>query len=135
MTKNYDPTRYGALLMEALPSVIETEEENEKALAIVASLIDKGAEGGLSPEEERLMSLLAQLIENYEDKAYPLSEISPAERLRVLMSDNALKQKDLAGIFGGQSVVSQILSGKREITKDQAKNLSERFNLPVEVFI
>ncbi|MEQ1605163.1 MAG: transcriptional regulator [Pyrinomonadaceae bacterium] len=135
MTTNYDPSKYANLLVEHLPSVIETEEENDKALQVVLGLMKKGSERR-SPEEGRLLELLVTLIENFEDKAYPISEKSnPPVALRELMFEHQLKQKDMLEIFGSQGVVSQVLNGKREISKAQARKLSERFRLPVDVFI
>ena len=134
MTANYDPKAYAKLLVEYLPGVIQTEEENEKALAIVLHLMKKG-ERGRSPEESRLLELLATLIEGFEEKAYPMGESNPAVALRELMREHGLKQTDMLDIFGSQGTVSQVLSGKREISKSQARKLSERFRLPVDVFI
>jgi HTH-type transcriptional regulator/antitoxin HigA len=51
------------------------------------------------------------------------------------MEERDLKQADLADIFGGQPIVSDILNGKRHINARQAKALAERFHYPVEVFL
>ncbi len=51
------------------------------------------------------------------------------------MSEHGLKQTDMLDVFGPQGTVSQVLNGKREISKAQARNLSERFRLPIDVFI
>ena len=135
MTTNYDPQAYGRLLVEHLPGVIETEEDNEKALEIVGRLMKKG-EGNLSPEEDRLFDLLTTLIEDFEEKAYPMGEKSnPQVALRELMREHELKQTDMIDIFGSQGGVSLVLNGKREISKAQARRLSERFRLPVDIFI
>ena len=116
-------------------SKIETEEENEKALEFAGRLMKKG-EGNLSAEEARLLDLLATLIEDFEEKAYPMGETSnPAVAVRELMREHELKQTDMLDIFGSQGVVSQVLNGKREISKAQARKLSERFRLPIDVFI
>lgn len=135
MTTNYDPQKYGKLLVEYLPTVISTEEENERALEIAGRLMKKG-EDNLSPEEERLLDLLVTLIEDFEEKAYPMGEtFNPQIALRSLMEEHKLKQTDMLDIFGSQGVVSQVLNGKRSISKAQARRLSERFRLPVDVFI
>lgn len=135
MTTNYDPSKYANLLVEYLPGVIETEEENDKALQVVLGLMKKGDERR-SPEEGRLLELLVTLIEDFEDKAYPISEKSnPAVALRELMFEHQLKQNDMLEIFGSQGVVSQVLNGKRAISKAQARKLSERFRLPIDIFI
>jgi len=134
MVSKYDPNAYANLLVEYLPGVIQTEAENEKALAVVLQLMKKG-ERGRSPEESRLLELLVTLVENFEEKAYPMGGTSPAVALRELMREHELKQTDMVEIFGSQGTVSQVLNGKREISKSQARKLCERFRLPIDVFI
>jgi HTH-type transcriptional regulator/antitoxin HigA len=134
MTVKYDPRAYGDLLVEALPGVIRNEKENDRALKMAERLIKKGRDR--SPEESRLLDLLVTLIEAFEEKAYPMGQSSnPQVALRELMRDHDLKQTDMLDIFGSQGVVSQVLNGKREISKAQARRLSERFRLPVDIFI
>ncbi len=135
MTANYNPKIYGNLLLDTLPAVITTEEENERALAIVEKIMDKG-EKNISPEEGRLMQLLVRLIEDFEDEAYPMGETAtPIGILKSLIDDHDLKHKDLADIFGSQSIVSEVLNGNRGISKAAAKKLGIRFNLPADIFI
>ncbi len=135
MTTKYNPRAYAELLAEALPGVIRSEKENERALAIVAPLMKRG-ENDLSPEEDKLLDLLTTLIEDFEEKAYPMGNIpTPQVAVRELMREHDLKQTDMVDIFGSQGVVSQVLNGKREISKAQAKRLSERFRLPIDIFI
>lgn len=57
----------------------------------------------------------------------------PASRLAFLIDSHQLNQKDLPEI-GPQSVVSEILSGKRQINLLQASALARRFGVPMEVF-
>ena len=89
MTANYNPKIYGNLLLDTLPAVITTEEENERALAIVEKIMDKG-EKNISPEEGRLMQLLVRLIEDFEDEAYPMGETAtPIGILKSLIDDSS----------------------------------------------
>ncbi len=126
---------YGELLTEFEPTVIKTEKENEIALAKLDRLIQKGEENW-STAEAKIFELLSLLVEQFEEKAYPLGKLtSPIDSLRVLMEERDLKQADLAPIFGGQSVVSDVLKGKREISGRQAKQLAEKFHYPVAVFL
>jgi HTH-type transcriptional regulator/antitoxin HigA len=135
MTTQYNPKTYGDLLVNTLPAVIETEEENEKALAIVERIMDKG-EDNISPEEYRLLDLLVRLIEDFEDQAYPMGHIAkPLDILKSLIFEHELKQTDLVDVFGTQGVVSEVLSGKRGINVNHAKRLAKRFNLSVDLFI
>jgi HTH-type transcriptional regulator/antitoxin HigA len=127
--------RYGDLLVEVKPGPIETEKENEKALAIIDRLMSK-EEDELSPEESRLLGLMTVLVEDFETHAYDIKPASnPAVTLRELMREHELKQNDLLDVFGSQGTVSQVLNGRREISKSQARKLSLRFRLPVDMFI
>ncbi len=136
MTANVDKTKYGLLLMETLPSVISSEKELERLTEEVDRLMTKGIkQGELSPEEERLLELLAVLIETYEDEHYPIPDLSPIEVLKFLMEERGLKQSDLLHIFGSSGITSEVVNGKRSISKAQAKKLAEYFKVSVELFI
>jgi|SRR3569623_208191 len=126
--------RYGRLLAKFAPKVIETEAENDAALAIVESLMRKG-DDARSHEEEALLELLLSLVEQFEKSAYDLPEGTPLGALQYLMEANGLKPAELAPIFGGRGRVSDVLSGRRSMSKAQAKRLAQRFNVSPAVFI
>src|SRR5947209_12435253 len=107
-----NPKRYGKLLAAYLPAVIETEEENELMLKRISELLDKG-EAKLTVEENKLLALMVQLAEVFEDQHYQLNASAPLSRLQELMAARDLKPKDLWPVLGSKSVVSQILNGKR----------------------
>jgi HTH-type transcriptional regulator/antitoxin HigA len=131
----YNPKIYGSLLADALPGIIESDAEYERIEEIFNRLISEG-EDKLSPEEKRLFGLLANLLEEYEARTLePVEDLSPREILTVLMRENNLKQTEMIGIFGTQSIVSEVLTGRRDITKTQAKALAEKFKMKVEAFI
>jgi HTH-type transcriptional regulator / antitoxin HigA len=132
--EDLDLRRYGRLLAKAVPKVIKTEEENERALAIVESLMEKG-EGKLTPEEDALLELLADLIQDFEEKAYPIPKSDPHKMVAYLLEQRGLAPKDLWPVIGSKSRVSEILAGKRSITKEQAKRLAEFFHVGVDLFI
>jgi HTH-type transcriptional regulator/antitoxin HigA len=123
---------YADLLARALPSVIHSERENERYLAMLEELDEKGK---LSAAERRLADLLTLLIEDFEEKAYTLKAAKPIEMLIELMEANDLKQKDLVDVFGTPSIVSEVLNGKRGLTIEHIKKLSRRFHLSPEVFL
>lgn len=136
MTANVDEKKYGLLLMEVLPSAISSEKELERMTEQVNRLMTKGInQNGLSPEEEKLLELLTVLIENYEDEHFPIPELSPNELLKHLMEENNLKQSDLLHVFGSSGIASEVVNGKRSISKTQAKKLAEHFKVSVELFI
>lgn len=131
----YNPKIYGSLLADALPGIIESDAECSRLEEIFNRLISKD-ENKLSPEENKLFGLLANLLEEYESRTLePIPDFTPRELLASLMKANNLKQADLTDIFGTQSVVSEVLNEKRDITKSQAKALAERFAMKVEAFV
>lgn len=134
VSQNIDRKKYGRLLARAQPMVIETEEENERMLAEVSKLMRRG-EGNLSPEEEALLDVMVTLVEQFEEKAYPIPDAPPHTMLQFLMEQRGLRQKDLVHIFRSSGTISEVLSGKRAISKSQAKALGEFFGLPADLFI
>ncbi len=130
-----DNKKYGSLLAEVLPSKIKTEKENERCLAIIEKLIDKGAEN-FSPEEDRLFDLLTVLIENFEEKAYPMPEDDdPVSTMLFLMEQNNLKPSDMIDVFGSRGRVSDVINGRRAISKNHARSLADKFNVAADLFI
>jgi HTH-type transcriptional regulator/antitoxin HigA len=128
-----NPQAYSKLVAKARPTVIKTEEENKRMLAIVEGLMKKGE--NLSAEEGELLELLANLISDFEDKHYPIKEPSPLEMLQHLMEARTLTAKDLWEVFGSKGITSEVLSGKRGISKTHIKKLAKFFNVSPEMFI
>ena len=133
MSNKFNPEKYGSLLMSALPQVIESEEELKRAEGIITALLNKGV--NLSPEEEKLLDLISDLVEKYEDEHYPFPEVPPNEILKFLIEQNDLKQSDLLHVFGSSGIASEVVNGKRSISKAQAKKLADFFKVSVELFI
>ncbi|NJM53834.1 MAG: transcriptional regulator [Blastocatellia bacterium] len=136
MTVNVDEKKYGNLLMSVLPSVITNDEELDRMTQEIDRLITKDIkQGSLSPEEDKLLELLTLLVEDYEDEHYPIEDSPPHEVLKFIMEQRDLKQSDLLDIFGSSGIASEVVNGKRSISKTQAKKLAERFKVSVELFI
>lgn len=130
-----DEKKYARLLTRALPSVIKTEDEYERALREVESLMDKG-EGNLSPEEDALLELMVKLVQDYEEEHHAIPDAAPHEVLQHLMEERGLKQADLLPILGGsRGYTSDIVRGKRGISKEHAKALGEFFHISPSLFI
>ncbi len=131
-----DKKKYGMLLAETLPGIIETEEENERAVKVLNRLMSKG-EGNLAPEETSLFRLLVRLIEDFEEKTYPAvgNSSAPRDVLALLMEQQGLIQKDLVDICSSSGTISQVLNGAREISKAQDTALASKFKVSPELFI
>ncbi|NCN71172.1 MAG: transcriptional regulator [Betaproteobacteria bacterium] len=82
-----------------------------------------------------LVDLVAQRINQYEDRLHPWPDAStPATRLAFLMDQHGLRQSDLPEV-GAQSVVSDVLAGKRKLNLRQTQALARRFGVPVDALI
>jgi HTH-type transcriptional regulator / antitoxin HigA len=132
MTLTFNHNTYANLLAKYQPKVIKTDEENEQATALAEELAHKS---NRTTEESALYDLLITLIEKYEDENYPMGNSSPLSLLVHLMEAHSLKQADLVSVIGSRGVVSEIINGKREISKAQAKSLGNFFQLDSGLFI
>ena len=128
-----DMTRYKRLLSQTMPVLIETEAENDRMLSVVEKLIEKGE--NLSPEEDRLLRLFTRLIQDFEERYYHLKEAKPLEVLQHLMESRDVKQSQVSQLFGSKGIASEVLNGKRGISKTQAKALAEFFHVSADLFI
>ena len=127
-----DREEYAHLLGSALPHVIHTETENQRCTAVLEGLLQKK---NRTIEEKRLAELLTLLVEQYEEQRYALSRpAGPIDIVRHLMDTNGLRQVDLLDVFGTASVVSEVLSGKRELSKAHIAKLSDRFHVSPALF-
>jgi HTH-type transcriptional regulator/antitoxin HigA len=125
--------RYAKLLAKTLPVVIETEAENERMLAGVEKLFDKGDK--LTAEEQVLLKLMTHLIQDFEDKHYQLNASTPRSILLELMEARNVKPRDLWRLFGSKGTASEVINGKRSISKTQARALADFFKVSPELFI
>lgn len=125
---------YGKLLAEVQPKPIHGDIDYDLMIEQIASLTDRG-EKGLSREERSLLEIMAILVERYEQERYPVEPSKPAEIIEYLVEQRALHQHDLVNALGSKSHLSEILSGKREPSKAQAKKLAAFFHVPAWLFI
>lgn len=133
MTLTFDPNKYQQLLVKYQPKIIKTEAENEEALIVIEQLMHKKDR---SPEENELYQLLIILVEKFEQEYYHSGEESnPQSLLLFLMEQKGMKQSDLVGVIGSKGVVSEIVNGKRSISKNQAKALAELFKVDFSLFL
>src|SRR5713101_2202188 len=118
--RRLNPRRYARLLADRLPTVIRTEKENEKMLAAIWELMRTGEEK-LSAEELALLELMSVLVERFEEEHYPIPDSSPHRILQHLLDSRNARQADLVPILGGRGRVSELVNGKRAISKAKAK--------------
>jgi HTH-type transcriptional regulator / antitoxin HigA len=124
-------TGYTNLLISFPPRPIKSEEDFEKTQVIVDKLLDKG---NLTEEEEDYLFVLGMLIHEYEEHLDLVPDIYGVELLKVLIEETNLKQKDLVSIFKTESIVSDVLQGKRKLTVEHIQKLGEFFKVSPAVF-
>ena len=132
-TVDIDQKKYGKLLAKTLPKIIETDEEFDRMAALLEELTIPERE--LTPEEDALASLIEKLVIAYDDEHYPLPDVPPHRMVRFLMEQRGLKQADLVPVLGSRAQVSDLVNGKRGISKNQIKKLAEYFEVSPELFI
>ena len=123
------PEKYA--LEVSSPTPITSQRQHEEYLSVLDKLAGKE---NPTPEEEKYAQVLMTLIEAYEEEHDRIPDASPVEVLRALMEANNLRQKDLAPIFGSESIVSEVLHKKRELNKNHIEKLSRRFHVSPAAF-
>ena len=124
---------YLKLLQEFPPRPIHNEKEYEATQLVIDRLLDLPK---LSTEESDYLHVLGTLLSEYEQiHESPIPDIYGVELLQVLITERGLRQKDLIPIFKTESIVSDILKGKRQLTVRHIKELGKFFNLDSGVFL
>lgn len=111
----------------------KNEADYDALVAALDELLDLVGEDESNPLMS-LVDILSDWIEAYDHAHRPMPIASGVDVLRAMMREHGLSQSDLPGL-GTQSVVSEILSGKRKLNLRQVKWLAERFGVSVETFI
>jgi len=132
VTADVSNTAYAKLLVKVLPQPIRDDREHARLTEMLLRLDERD---DLTPEEEALAEMLTLLIEDYEGKRYPIPRVSPNESLKALMDDRGLKHKDIWPVLGNKGAATEILHGRRSISKAQAKRLAEFFRVPLDLFV
>jgi HTH-type transcriptional regulator / antitoxin HigA len=126
---------YAKLLAKSLPRPIHSEAEHARLTEMLLRLDERDEREDLSPEEKALAEVLTLLIEDYEEKYHPLPRVSPNQSLNALMEERGLRHKDIWPVLGNKGAASEVLGGRRAISKTQAKRLAEFFHVPIDLFI
>jgi HTH-type transcriptional regulator / antitoxin HigA len=125
------PEPYLALLQSFPPRPITCEADFMATQAVVDALLDRPA---LNADEQDYLNVLGALIYEYEQILEPLPDIYGVELLKVLMAEHGLRQKDLVPIFKTESIVSDILHGRRKLTLNHIQKLAKFFHVSPSAF-
>ncbi|MEQ8361711.1 MAG: transcriptional regulator [Cyclobacteriaceae bacterium] len=110
---------------------IRSEAEYRKALdeLKVLFMAPKGTEAYDRAE------ILEILIEDYEEKHYPIEDPDPIEAIKYSMEESGMNQKDLGRILGDKAKASLILNRKRKLSLSMIRNLHASLKIPLDVLI
>jgi HTH-type transcriptional regulator / antitoxin HigA len=114
-------------------TTVRTEADHARASATITRLLDVVGENEHHPLAE-VLDFLSEQVRHYEDHAAPIPDAPPAEVLRFLMEQHGLRQEDLSDC-APQGRISDILQGRREVSKAVAKRLAQRFRVRADVFL
>ena len=110
---------------------IRSDEDYYTALARLEKIFDEPKDTPEGDEAE----ILVLLIESFEDKNYPIEAPDPIDAIKIRMEEMEVKQKDLVGVIGGKSRVSEILNRKKKLTVEMIRKLTEFLNIPSDILI
>jgi HTH-type transcriptional regulator / antitoxin HigA len=110
---------------------IKTDSDYQESLSRLEKIFD--AKIGTNESDEA--DILGLLIDEYEQKHYPIEAPDPIEAIKIRMEEMQLKQVDLISEIGGKSRVSEILNRKRKLTIGMVRNLANKLNLSASLLI
>ena len=110
---------------------IKTKKDYKQALERLEVIFDASTKSKEGDEAE----ILSMLIENYENIHFPIDAPDPIVAIKIRMEEMNLKQKDLIGILGGKSRVSEIMNRKKRLTVDMIRNLEQTLKLSASILI
>lgn len=115
--------------MELKP--IKTKNDYQNALRRLEVIFDAPSNTKEGDEAE----ILSMLIDNYENEFYPIEAPDPIEAIKIRMEELNLQQKDLVGVIGGKSRVSEILNKKKRLTLEMVRKLESLLQIPASVLV
>lgn len=133
MTVEIDDRRYGRLLARARPHVIKSEDENDEVLEQIAVLMKQA--DSRSPEEDALLELLVALVERFEAAHYEIPRAAPHEVLEFLLDQRGMRPVSLVPVLGSRGHISDILTGRRGISAEKARELGVFFEVDPGLFV
>jgi HTH-type transcriptional regulator/antitoxin HigA len=110
---------------------IKSEKDYTKALKRLELIFDAELNSAEGDEAE----ILSLLIENYENQYFPIEAPDPIAAIKIRMKELDLKQKDLVGVIGGKSRVSEVLNKKKKLTVDMIRELESILQISASVLV
>lgn len=110
---------------------IKSEKDYREGLERLDVIFDAPVDTKEGDEAE----ILSLLIENYENEHYPIEAPDPIEAIKIRMEELNMRQKDLVGIIGGKSRVSEILNRKKRLTVEMIRELEQILQISASVLV
>jgi antitoxin component HigA of HigAB toxin-antitoxin module len=130
------PADYLELIRQVPLWPIESADVHRRALALADSLLKKKAKGGkLSRGEAGYLSVLLELLENYEKARFPRRRVGDGEMLAHLIASKEVSQARVERDTGiAAPTISAVIAGRRRLTRDQIGRLSAYFGVAPTAF-
>lgn len=114
-------------------TILQNKKEYQAALDRLEKLSENPPD--VKSDEGRELMLLGYLIDQYEEKEFPIRNPNPIDAIKVRMNDLGLKLSDLLDVFGDRGTASKVLSKKRGLSLAMIRSLADRLSLPLNVLI
>ncbi len=114
-------------------TILETQYEYEAALARLEELSINPPL--LKSEEGRELMLLGYLIDQYEERLFPIKYPNPIDAIKIRMNDLGLKIVDLIDVFGDRGTASKVLNKQQGLSLSMIRLLAERLSLPLDLLV
>ncbi len=116
---------------------VRNEREYKAATAVMERLALRG-EANLDRGEKDYLDALDEFISAFDRNSWSDRPCrgTPVQRLQSLVKDSGTTPCELAEILGcGHSLVSLLLNGKRELSKDNIRALARHFKISADYFL
>jgi HTH-type transcriptional regulator / antitoxin HigA len=124
--------RYFELVLQFPLRPLRSDEDLDKAIGVVDSLLDRRE---LGAGEEDYLDVLGDLIERFESEAHPMAPVSDAEMLRHLIEAKGVSQTEVSDATGvAVSTISEVLQGKRRLNRSHIGKFAKYFSVSPQVF-
>lgn len=130
---------YLKLVLQFPLKKIRDDKHAEAAFTFITPLVMKGEDSDqqdrLSPGESDYLAAMNDLLESYEQNQPAFPQCEPLEMVRFLMDEHRMSSSDLGRLLGNRSLGTNILSGRRELSKANIRRLAEHFKISAALFI
>jgi HTH-type transcriptional regulator/antitoxin HigA len=116
--------------MKALLVIVENDRDHQQAKALVEKLMESA-----DPSDQARLIAQARLIEAYEQSRWRRRVPTLPQLLTYLMDQHGLTRAQLAEFLGTASRVSEIMTGKRELSMSMVRKVRDRFHVSADVLI